>query len=308
MPEGPDALRTEVAQLKRQVAAIEQHLSQLVVREAQVGERRNPRLAITVPDPYTTLYPEIATEPDTYWINFLDASFTRVQGKQGNTQRKRQKDGEEFTLAQNTMGGTRDAYVPEGSLVEVTAEVTPTGLKQWWFTRIDPEQDDSSGGITIDVLICEPWNRCGNYLIFPQRRLYLPPGATVTTIADGVVPLYECESSGDYPPESDGEPPDSDAESSDYSWDLYVDTLTVTGALTPDATGVYTYGGYFNGKPYWTQGGWFIYWSDVFSCWRLYDGTPGYYWYKLPADTNPLGYYHNSTMATGVAHAAITPL
>ena len=48
----------------------------------------------------------------------------------------------------------------------------------------------------IDVVVCPPWNRCGQYLVFPQKRIYLPASCIVVDLPPTVVPLHECQSTG----------------------------------------------------------------------------------------------------------------
>jgi len=177
---------------------------------------------------------------------------------------------------------------------------------EYWFQyeEYDPTEASSSGGYeTVDVVVCGGWNRCGNYIVLPQKRLYLPPGTTIEDLDDDVIPIYQCESSGEYPPESDGQPPDSDAESGDFSFSIY-GNLVVSGTLTPDATGILNYVGYFNGKPYWSDGTWFLYWSDNFGCWMLYAGNAGEYWYKSYDLDTPEGTWAPGTNADGTATVA----
>lgn len=112
-------------------------------REAQIGDRRNPRLAITVPDPYMQEYPKREDCPNTYWIRFVDGEFPKSQGRQPHTVRERQKEGNQFTLAHNTIDGL-DAYVPQGTLIDVFSDLNATGLRQWWFTRVGGEDCGSS--------------------------------------------------------------------------------------------------------------------------------------------------------------------
>jgi hypothetical protein len=50
--------------------------------------------------------------------------------------------------------------------------------------------------ITIDVLVCDPWNRCGQYIVFPQKRIHLPAWCRIEDIEPTVVPIYECQSTG----------------------------------------------------------------------------------------------------------------
>jgi len=121
-------LRAEVELLKRQVASLES-LVQLTCRHVIPAERRNPRLAITVPNPDTSVYPSPGDQANTYWIRFVDASFTKTQGNQTPTTRDRQTAGEEFAIAHNLQEG----HVPEETPVLVTNELTESGTRQWWF-------------------------------------------------------------------------------------------------------------------------------------------------------------------------------
>jgi hypothetical protein len=59
---------------------------------------------------------------------------------------------------------------------------------------------DGGGGIvreiTIDVVVCNPWNRCGQSIVFPQKRIHLPAGTRIEDLPPTVVPIYECQSIG----------------------------------------------------------------------------------------------------------------
>lgn len=65
------------------------------------------------------------------------------------------------------------------------------------LSQSSSQSQSSEAGVTIDVLVCNPWNRCGQNIVFPQKRLHLPPGTIIEDIAATVVPLTECQSSGD---------------------------------------------------------------------------------------------------------------
>jgi len=184
---------------------------------------------------------------------------------------------------------------------------------EYWFQyeEYDQTAGDSSGAYeTIDVVVCGGWNRCGNYIVLPQKRIYLPPGTTIETLENDVIPIYQCESNGDEPPDSggDSEPPDSDAGSSDFSFSIY-SGLIVSGTLTPDATGTYTYRGYFNGKPFWGRldNAYVLYWSDGAGCWMIYGGDAGYHWYQDYAPATPQGLYAPSALADGIATVTESP-
>ena len=70
------------------------------------------------------------------------------------------------------------------------------------------------------MVVCDPWNRCGSYLVFPQKRIYLPPGATITDLPPTVVPIYECQSSGGS--SGDGDPDDGSGGSSGDGEDWWI--------------------------------------------------------------------------------------
>jgi hypothetical protein len=203
---------------------------------------------------------------------------------------------------------------------------------EYWFQYEEYDQDASGGGSDssdstpgtppddpgfpgyIDVMICGGWNRCGQSIVIPQNRIHIDSRGNITsieTIENEVIPIYQCESSGDEPPISSGdsEPPDSDMESSDFSWDLEEDSLTVSGTLTPDSTGIYTKRHYYAGHPVWGRedNAYAIYWSSVYGCWMIYGGNPGRYWYKSYDLSTPLGDYAPSTEADGIATVSVTP-
>ena len=74
-----------------------------------------------------------------------------------------------------------------------------------------PPPSSSGEGITIDVVICEPYNECGQKIVFPQRRIHLPPGSWIEEIPPTKVPLDECQCSC---PSSSGEDPSSSGDTS----------------------------------------------------------------------------------------------
>lgn len=197
---------------------------------------------------------------------------------------------------------------------------------EYWFQYEEYDQDASSGGSDgsagspggpgpgssgyIDVVICGGWNRCGQYIVLPQKRINYDSRGNITsieTIASETIPLFECESSGDPPSMPPPPPPDSSDLSESISPSL---NLYVTGDLTPDATGKYTYRGTVNGKDFWgrTDNQWAIYWSAALQCWRIWDGVSEQsYWYKLQGDNSPLGYYHGSSWVDGTAYVYTAP-
>lgn len=240
---------------------------------------------------------------------------------------KKEEDGGRSGIAFNLIETVNDdacmpAKVNETVWMEEVHFTGEGGEEQieYWFQYEEYEDDgsdssgdssgsSSGGGEHIDVVICDPWNRCGNYLVFPQRRLHLPPGTTIETLPDTVVPIYQCQSSGDQPSSSgDSQPPDSDAQSSDFSWELYSQQLIVSGDIIPaEATGLYDYMGYFGGKPFWGKAGstYRLYWVASISQWYIYGGDPGNHWNK--SGGSPIGSYSPGSNATGTAEVSVAP-
>jgi len=217
------------------------------------------------------------------------------------------------------VGDATAVPIPDNAVVEVHVEYynnAGTVTSEYWcqYEEFNQTQGSSGSGSgayeTIDVVTCGGWNRCGNYIVLPQKRIYLPPGTTIETLENDVIPIYQCESNGDEPPDSggDSEPPDSDAGSSDFSFSIY-SGLIVSGTLTPDATGTYTYRGYFNGKPFWGRldNAYVLYWSDGAGCWMIYGGDAGYHWYQDYAPATPQGLYAPSALADGIATVTESP-
>jgi hypothetical protein len=107
--------------------------------EAELRIRQQSRLAITVRDPNTDVYPAAADEPNTYWIVFVDGEFTAVQGNQAHTLSARQTLTKARALAHNLIDGP-GAYVAENTLIEVTWH-----SRHWWFYYGAEEPSTSSG-------------------------------------------------------------------------------------------------------------------------------------------------------------------
>lgn len=186
-----------------------------------------------------------------------------------------------------------------------------------WMPAWVNERWDTEAGTAgfVDVVVCRPWNRCGNYLVFPQKRIYYDSRGHITSIVDlppTVVPIYVCESS-DPPPSSDQDPPsDSSADSSSAGegWtddDIVWPALVVEGDLTPaGATGGYSRGyGYYNGRPFWymySASGTFLIWWDPSGAWIICQtGEPDYRWYKKHDTDTPLGDYTRYPSGDGIA-------
>ena len=87
-------------------------------------------------------------------------------------------------------------------------------------------------------------------------------------------------------------------------------SYTVTGTLAPDATGVFNWFGYANGRPTYKLDGaeWYI-WSDGDFPWNWWlttvPGFPGVAHWKR-SDPNILGVYSPLGTATGDATVAVT--
>lgn len=179
---------------------------------------------------------------------------------------------------------------------------------EYWFqwesaTRWPHESDGSTGGgTTIDVVICNPWNRCGSYIVFPQRRIHLPPGAWIETLADTVVPIYQCQSSGDGSGGDDGGSLGESSGTDECIW-----CLRVSGTLTPDATGDYHPLQYrINGHCVWRKAGtdWYILWEPTWNYWMVYQyaSDPALWWFKEGGA--PIGDYGVGPNVEGLATVA----
>jgi hypothetical protein len=94
---------------------------------------RQTRLAVTVPDPNTGIYPDQASEPNTYWIAFCDGTFPLVQGKQVHSLNLRECPDHALQLAHNIVEG-QAAYCEKYTLLIVTAgNVAGDNKIRWWF-------------------------------------------------------------------------------------------------------------------------------------------------------------------------------
>ncbi len=96
-------------------------------RESITSIPRNPRLAKTSKQTSGGSYPTLADAPNTYWIKFLDSTFTLAEGNQTPTHTARQADGS--TLA-HVIEGTRD-YIAEDTVVIVTFD-----NGRWWISHV----------------------------------------------------------------------------------------------------------------------------------------------------------------------------
>lgn len=88
---------------------------------------------------------------------------------------------------------------------------------------------------------------------------------------------------------------------------IFYNQVEVTGSLTPDATGVYTYAGMYNGYPYYRRGGdnWYIWADPSGAVWRLVNTSTIGTFLTLPRWDNTIvniaGIYTNISPAVGSA-------
>ena len=85
------------------------------------------RLAVTVQDPKTGLYPPQSAKPNTYWIAFADGEFTEEPGRKPQTLKIRQCPDRARKTAHNLVD-SKEAYVPEGTAIAVFFH-----NGRWWF-------------------------------------------------------------------------------------------------------------------------------------------------------------------------------
>lgn len=111
--------------LDRQVAAILARVAQLEGQPVSAGAPLQVRLAVTRPDPGGGGYPLPATNPNAYWLRFVDGTFTEAQGTQAITRYDRSANPS--VVARNVNGST--AFVPQDTLV---LAVRHSG--RWWFS------------------------------------------------------------------------------------------------------------------------------------------------------------------------------
>jgi len=124
MPERSPRQRQRIADLEKEVAELTERADRTPERLPIVTERRNPRLAITAYDPVGGTYPKRSLDPNTYWIIFVDATYTGAHGLQAITATARQ------TLAKTVACNIGDEYLTRGTLVEVFWD-----NGKWWCLR-----------------------------------------------------------------------------------------------------------------------------------------------------------------------------
>lgn len=105
-----------------------------MAREGTAQTARQTRLAVTVPNPQTGIYPAKSEQPNTYWIAFVDGDYPSVQGKQVHTLNLRQCPDKARMLAHNIVEGEA-AYCEKFTLVQVTFEniAGAEGKQKCWF-------------------------------------------------------------------------------------------------------------------------------------------------------------------------------
>lgn len=104
-------------------------------RSPQLGRRRNPRLAKTVRFPTSGggEYPLPETLVDTYWIKFVDGTYTQAEGDQEETWTLRQNEASDPLFIAHMIEGKTYDYLEEGRVVEVFWD-----RGRWWIWRQNP--------------------------------------------------------------------------------------------------------------------------------------------------------------------------
>lgn len=94
-------------------------------RPASLGGPRNPRWAVTCKKDTGSSYPAEEDQPNTYWIKFLDSTYSETEGDQTPSDTERQTEGA-------TLAHYRDRepyqYIPEGTVVLVLFD-----HGRWWI-------------------------------------------------------------------------------------------------------------------------------------------------------------------------------
>ena len=132
------------------------------------------------------------------------------------------------------VGDATAVQIPTSAVVEVHVEYyneAGTVTLEYWCQYEEFDQDASDGGSDgsggsggggggyIDVVVCGGWNRCGQYIVLPQKRIAYDGRGNITgitTIANDVIPIYQCESEGE-PPSGGGDPSYGSGDPSDFS-------------------------------------------------------------------------------------------
>lgn len=127
MPERSLNFAEKLADIERRFRDFARLADRAAEREARLTWWRNPRLAVTCKQTSAATYPDIKDAPNTYWIKFLDSTFTRTEGQQTRTDTARQTDGK--TKAHLPDGQLCD-YLPEGTFCYVLYD-----NRRWWIIR-----------------------------------------------------------------------------------------------------------------------------------------------------------------------------
>ena len=106
MPEGPANIDAQLRDLAARVDQIEAARDRAAERPAILGRARNPRLAITCKKDTGTDYPDISDEPNTYYVKFLDSTYTETEGKQTATHTERQTEGRFLARVSNVVAAS----------------------------------------------------------------------------------------------------------------------------------------------------------------------------------------------------------
>lgn len=128
MPERDPQIDDRVEQLERDLRRLQASIDRGAAdRESITSMPRNPRLAKTSKQTSGGTYPDLSDSPNTYWIRFLDSTFTETEGDQTPTHTARQADG--AALA-HVIDGGRD-FLAEDTVVIVTFD-----NKRWWIIHV----------------------------------------------------------------------------------------------------------------------------------------------------------------------------
>lgn len=119
MPERDPQLEQRVRDLEQELRRLQASVDRGAAdRESITSLPRNPRLAKTSKETSGGSYPDISTTPNTYWIQFLDSTFTETEGNQTPTHTSRQTAGDGVVLAHKLSGDDGD-FLEEGTIVPV---------------------------------------------------------------------------------------------------------------------------------------------------------------------------------------------
>lgn len=117
----------ELTRLGAEIRELQQRADQAAEREARVGLPRQPRLARTCREEAGV--DDYPSSGDTFWIQFLDSTFTETEGDQTPTHTERQADG---AVVAHSLGG----YLAEDTVVFAARD-----NGRWWIWRCLGEGD-----------------------------------------------------------------------------------------------------------------------------------------------------------------------